>query len=360
MLATPLPRARSVAAAWRFLSAGEATLRSPISRCNRFVTASRLVALCVQGIAPSVVTRHGVHRPCVALHGVAVRSVAAVPLRFATCCSQAFRSLASMEFSEELRNDVAVRSHHPLVPAVEATPRSRLAGAMWSVPQRSKSTASSSCRSPRLRHRPTAIGRGRAAKRSVGVRRTPGPSPTTRSCTGFSSTSSRERADRRDRARDAATPCRDTPFTQKLVLTDAGSCLTPSSPAVSSGRRLTEVPLSPHEEEPMQHRQIGERTVSAIGLGEMPLSIEGQARPRSGPRHHPRLTRLRRDARRHGGRIRPRRPRARPRGAVGGRGPGHLWRADRRRARRHQGRPPASGRRHLDGAWRPRLCEAGL
>ena len=57
----------------------------------------------------------------------------------------------------------------------------------------------------------------------------------------------------------------------------------------------------------MQQRPIGNRTVSAIGLGEMPLSIEGRPDRAPGHRHHPRLARRGRHHHRHRRRLLARR-----------------------------------------------------
>ena len=110
----------------------------------------------------------------------------------------------------------------------------------------------------------------------------------------------------------------------------------------------------------MQQRPIGNRTVSAIGLGEMPLSIEGRPDRRQaiatihasldagvtiidtadayslGVQEHG-----------HGERLV-----AEALAAYGG--------ADRRRAGRHQGWPPPPGRRQLDRARGSGLREGGL
>ena len=97
----------------------------------------------------------------------------------------------------------------------------------------------------------------------------------------------------------------------------------------------------------MRYRTIGDTTVSAIGLGGMPMSIEGRPdEQRSVATIHAAL-----DAgvtlidtadayHLHAGEVGPQRAADRPR-------PGHLERRHERRARRHEGRPPAA----RDGSW---------
>ena len=62
----------------------------------------------------------------------------------------------------------------------------------------------------------------------------------------------------------------------------------------------------------MKTRTIGDVTVSAIGLGGMPMSIEGRPDEDRSIAHHPRRARRRRDAHRHRGRLPPARGRGRP------------------------------------------------
>ena len=93
----------------------------------------------------------------------------------------------------------------------------------------------------------------------------------------------------------------------------------------------------------MQQRPIGNRTVSAIGLGEMPLSIEGRPDRRQAiATIHASLdagVTIIDTADAYSLGVRRARPR---RGARRG-GTGRLRQAHRRRARRDQGWAPASG-----------------
>ena len=115
----------------------------------------------------------------------------------------------------------------------------------------------------------------------------------------------------------------------------------------------------------MQQRPIGNRTVSAIGLGEMPLSIEGRPdRAQAIATIHASL-----DAGRHHHRHRRRllagRARARPRRGAGGRGAGRLR---RRRPTTSLVATKGGHRRPGDGSWTvhgdpayvKQACEASL
>ena len=109
----------------------------------------------------------------------------------------------------------------------------------------------------------------------------------------------------------------------------------------------------------MQVRTIGDRTVSAIGLGEMPLSIEGRPdEAQAMATIHASLDAgvtiidtadayaLNTDEHGHGERI-----------VAAAASP---MAADRSRPGRHQGWAPPAGRRQLDRPRRPGLCEASL
>ena len=64
----------------------------------------------------------------------------------------------------------------------------------------------------------------------------------------------------------------------------------------------------PTQEAPLQQRTIGSRKVSAIGLGGMPMSIEGRPDEDRSIRDHPRRARRRRDPHRHRRRLPPATP----------------------------------------------------
>ena len=72
----------------------------------------------------------------------------------------------------------------------------------------------------------------------------------------------------------------------------------------------------------MQTRRIGDREVSAIGLGGMPMSIEGGPDRERVDRHHPRRARRRRHPHRHRRRLPPARRRGRPQRGADRRGAG--------------------------------------
>ena len=109
----------------------------------------------------------------------------------------------------------------------------------------------------------------------------------------------------------------------------------------------------------MQQRQIADTKVSAIGLGGMPMSIEGPARGVPLHRHHPRRARRRHHPHRHRRRLPHRRRRGRPQRVPDRPRPRVVRRRHLRGAGRHQGRSPASRRRPLDPRRLPGPSAAG-
>ena len=104
----------------------------------------------------------------------------------------------------------------------------------------------------------------------------------------------------------------------------------------------------------MRTRTIGGITVSAIGLGGMPMSIEGRPDEKRSIAHHSRRAGRGRHAHRHRRRVSPGARRDRAQRAADRQGPGQLWRGRQRGAGRHEGRPPAPRRRLVDRGRLPR------
>ena len=109
----------------------------------------------------------------------------------------------------------------------------------------------------------------------------------------------------------------------------------------------------------MKQRALGDLRVGAIGLGGMPMSIEGRPDERAVGRDDPRRARRRRHPHRHRRRLPPARRRGRPQRGAHRAGPALVGRRLHLRARRDQGRPPAPRRRVVDAQRRPGLPQAG-